>query len=213
LRLRAPRSAIALSVALVALTVALVALTLRREPVEEYAVTPAEPLEAGDTLVGPRRITLDTSDPERWVRFHFSTGGAVPPGGDWDIAFRRFNVLVNGGGPFPGSAAVVALEGVPFDRVRTAPVDGWVQAGAGRDSANPAIARWYDYGFVSHRLTPRPVVYVIRTADGRFAKLRFLSYYCTGAAPGCITFEYVYQGDGTRMLDVERGAAPGKPPG
>ena len=198
---RATRPALLLSAGLVALTAALVALTLRREPVEEYAVTPDPGAgEAADGLVGPRRVTLDTSDPDRWVRFDFARGGVAPAGEGWDIAFRRFNVLVNGGGPFPGDAAVIAVDDAGFDEVRGAPREGWVQAGTGRDSANPAIARWYDYGFVSHRLTPRPLVYVIRTREGRFAKLRFLSYYCPGAVPGCITFEYAYQGDGTRSL-------------
>jgi hypothetical protein len=39
-------------------------------------------------------------------------------------------------------------------------------------------------------------VYAVRTADGRFAKLQVISYYCTGAIPGCLTFRYVYQGAG-----------------
>lgn len=211
----APRSAIALSVALGALTVALVGLSLRREPVQEYAVTATEADGEAHGLVGPRRVTLDASDSDVWVRFDFSRGGVVGGGSDWDVAFRRFNVLVNGGASYPGDAAVVALEDAAFDEVARAPAEGWVQAGGGRDSANPAIARWYDYGFVSHRLTPRPVTYVLRTAEGRFAKLRFLSYYCPGAAPGCITFEYVYQGDGTRSLGGGRptaGNGPGLAP-
>ena len=38
------------------------------------------------------------------------------------------------------------------------------------------------------------------TADGRYAKLQLLSYYCPGARPGCLTFRYVYQGAGGRSL-------------
>jgi hypothetical protein len=48
---------------------------------------------------------------------------------------------------------------------------------------------------------PSPRVYALRTADGRYAKLEILSYYCPGAMPGCVTFRYVYQGaGGTELL-------------
>lgn len=42
----------------------------------------------------------------------------------------------------------------------------------------------------------------MRTADGRYAKLEMVGYYCPGARPGCPTFRYVYQGDGTTAVDV-----------
>ena len=40
----------------------------------------------------------------------------------------------------------------------------------------------------------------VRTADGRYAKLEILGYYCPGAHPGCLTFRYVFQGDGTPLV-------------
>ncbi len=40
----------------------------------------------------------------------------------------------------------------------------------------------------------------VRTADGRFAKVQILGYYCSGPRAGCLTFRYVYQGDGSRVL-------------
>jgi hypothetical protein len=45
------------------------------------------------------------------------------------------------------------------------------------------------------------LTYAIRTADGKYAKMRLLSYYCDGGqASGCFTLEYVYQGDGSRRF-------------
>lgn len=181
---------------------ALVALTLGRDPPVTYAPTSPDPRPAGDSLVGPVRVTVDASDPDRWVYFDFSSGapvGAPDPLG-WDLAFRRFNVMVNGGAGFPGQGGAQALDAAAVDSVGVLPASGYRQAVSPRDSANPALDRWYDYGFTSHLLTPRPTVYALRTADGRYAAIRFLSYYCPGAAPGCMTFEYVYQGDGTRTL-------------
>jgi hypothetical protein len=70
------------------------------------------------------------------------------------------------------------------------------------DPRNPAIASWYDYGYFSHVLSPKPHVWAVRTADGRYAKLEIVGYYCWGGRPGCPTFRYVYQGDGSTAVDV-----------
>jgi hypothetical protein len=49
-----------------------------------------------------------------------------------------------------------------------------------------------------HVLRPKSQVYVIHTADGKYAKMRLVSSYCDGnQASGCFTMEYVYQGDGS----------------
>lgn len=208
---RPPAIAIAISAMLVLTTVALVALSLRREAPDAYSMTPTRPVEVGDSLVGPRRVTIDATDERRWVFFDFSRGAAIDRPGplEWDIAFRRFDVTVNGGAGFAGEGAAADLGETSFDEVPVIPDTGWVTSDAARDSTNRAIDRWYDYGFTSHLLTPRPRVYALRTADGRYAKLRFVSYYCPGAQPGCMTFEYVYQGDGSRS--VPGGSRPAEP--
>lgn len=199
---RGNRSAVLFSGAILAVAVLLVGLSLRRDSPPTFAPTSFDPQPVGDSLVGPVRVTLDAADSDRWVFFDFSHGApAARPGPTgWDVAFRRFNIRVNGGDGFAGRAAVVDLGNVAFPAVTAAPDTGWVTSSAATDSTNPAIDRWYDYGFTSHLLTPKPRVYAIRTADGRYAKLRFLSYYCPGAKPGCVTFEYVYQGDGSKRF-------------
>jgi hypothetical protein len=66
-----------------------------------------------------------------------------------------------------------------------------------------AIASWYRYGFFTHILSPKPHVWAVRTADGRYAKIQIVGYYCPGPRPGCPTFRYVYQGDGSTRVDAE----------
>jgi hypothetical protein len=190
--------------ALLVVAVIFVASSLRRPAVDSYAPTPPDPVDAGVVLVGPRTYTVDASNTEAWAAFDFSRGSAVASrdAGGWDIAFRRFNVMTNGGGGFSGNAGVVDLGAVAFDSVTSAPEAGYVAGNALRDSVNEAIDRWYDYGFTSHILRTKGHVYAIRTADGRYAKLQILSYYCPGALPGCITFRYVYQGSGSRDLSA-----------
>jgi hypothetical protein len=145
--------------------------------------------------------TIDARSQTEWRFFRFAAGGIVSDPGDsaWDLAVRRHQFIVNGGDGFGGRGGIAALSGVAFDSVREAPVGDYLVTEAGRDSTIPDL-RWYDYGFVSHILSPRGDAYVVRTADGRYAKFEVLSYYCTGALPGCLTIRYAYQGDGSRRL-------------
>lgn len=186
--------------AVVALVVGvLVAGTLRRPAVPTFEPTPPDPEEAGDTLVGPVTYTVDATDPDRWIFFDFSRGSIVPESVDgWDLAFHRFNVIVNGGPGFSGQGGALDLGSLPDDSIQDVPRGPYPGTEAGRDSVHAALEDWYSYSFTSHLLTPRDRVYAIRTADGRYARLRFLSYYCPGPQPGCVTFEYVYQGGGGR---------------
>lgn len=180
----------------------LVFASLRRPEPPTYPPTAAQPADVGARLVGPELFTVDARSSEEWRFFQFSTGALIERPGplDWDIAFRRFHVITNGGDAFAGDAGVIDLGPAPFDSVASAPTEDYQATVARSDSVNEAISRWYDYGFISHLLTPKPHVFAIRTAAGRYAKLEFLSYYCPGAQPGCLTFRYVYQGDGSSVL-------------
>jgi hypothetical protein len=201
--------------ALVLAAAALVLGSLRRPEVATYVPTTADPKDVGSRLVGPVTYTVDASA-ERWLYFDFSTGSTVESPGplDWDLGLRRFNVIANGGPGFPGEGGAIDLGEVDFQSVGQLPANGYQGNAPGRDSANTALRRWYDYGFSSHLLTPKPRVYAIRTADGRYAKLEFLSYYCPGALPGCVTFRYVYDGRGGRdLISADAPPPPAPPPG
>jgi hypothetical protein len=178
----------------------LVSLTLRpAPPVPTYAPTAPAPREAPRALVGPVLYTVDATAPDTWRHFSFRLGSVVdaagPPG--WDLAFRRYAIIAGAG------TGILDLGEVRFDDVRTVPATGYRATEGGGDPRNPAIAGWYRYGSFSHVLTPRPHVWAVRTADGRYAKLQIVGYYCPGSHPGCLTFRYVYQGDGTTVLDPQ----------
>ena len=209
--MRPPPIAAAVLGAVALAAVLLVVASLDRPAPIEYAVTPPRPEEAGDSLIGPVVYTVDASSPDRWIFFDFSRGSVVEAPGptEWDLAFSRFTVIVNGGSGFAGQGGAQDLGIVPFDSVSSVPASGYQGTEARSDSVHPAFRGWYDYSFTSHLLTPRPSAFAIRTADGRHALLRFLGYYCPGASPGCVTFEYLYQGGEGRS--VARSAPPGRP--
>jgi hypothetical protein len=179
--------------ALVAVAVVLVGLSLRHPDVPEYPPTPAAG--SGEVGAGPRILTVDASDPDRWRYVNLARGAAVeyPSDTEWDLAFRRFEARVNGGDGFPGVGGVLDLGTVPLDSVRLLPSDGYVgMTAAGRDTSQTLLGEWYSYSFTSHVLRARDRTLGIRTAKGQHAALRFLSYYCPGAQPGCVTVRYLF---------------------
>lgn len=183
---------------LTAAAVAFVVVSLRSPEVPTFAPSPLQADEVGEARVGPRTVTVDASHPERWRYFDFSRGTVVEDPGPlgWDLALRRFQLAVNGGPGFAGRGGALGLGPVDFDSLRVVPDEGYRVSESGADSVNTALERWYDYSWTSHVLTPRPDVYAVRTADGRYAKLQLVGYYCPGAVSGCLTFRYVYQGGG-----------------
>jgi hypothetical protein len=175
-----------------AVAIVLVALTLRPPDVATYPLTARATPPAGGTLVGPVLYTLDATGAEAWRNFSFKAGAVVD--GVGDLAFKRYAIVAG-----PG-AGIRDLGEIAFDQVRAVPPDGYVTNEGAAEPRNPAIASWYRYGFFTHVLSPKPHVWAVRTADGRYAKLEMIGYYCPGPQPGCPTFRYVYQDDGsTRM--------------
>jgi len=83
------------------------------------------------------------------------------------------------------AGAVLRVDTVTFDGLRESP--GYRP---GLVNLRTDLGRWYRYSMFSHLLHPKPFIYVIRTRDGRYVKLEFLSYYCPGPEPGCVTFRF-----------------------
>ena len=188
--------------AIVIVAATLVVLSLRQSTVPMYEPTSPSPRDTGRSLVGPVLYTVDATGPEHWRHFSFRLGSVIDNAGpmEWDLAFRRYQVIANGGSRFAGGGGIVDLGEVAFAHVTSVPDVGYLGTEGNTDPRNPAIAGWYRYGFFSHVLSPKPRVWAVRTADGRYAKIEFVSYYCSRAQAGCVTFRYVYQGDGSRIV-------------
>lgn len=59
-------------------------------------------------------------------------------------------------------------------------------------TVNPSVAHWYTYSFVTHLLKPGGHVFIVETREGARARMEFLSYYCPGSQPGCLTFRWAW---------------------
>lgn len=175
----------------------LLAPTIIRPEVPSYTPTPPAPRAP---VAGPDSgvITVDAGDEHRWRFVDLDRGSIVipPDTAGWDLMLRRFHIVPSG--------SAVNLGAVPFESVAL-PDSGYEPSRFAADTANPATERWYRYSYFSHLLSPRPDIYAFRTRDGGAGKLQFLSYYCPGPTPGCITVRYSY--DGGKAAGT--GAVPG----
>ncbi|WP_229252805.1 HmuY family protein [Dyadobacter helix] len=97
---------------------------------------------------------------------------------NWDIAFSRTTIAVNGGTSGPGQGGAQVLE-QPFDKVSEAPAAGYMADGAaGYAIPGGSGNSWYNYDMKVHAILPIPGrTLLIKMADGKFAKLEIISYY------------------------------------
>jgi hypothetical protein len=196
---------------------------------------PDEPLEVqriedvpADPSTGRDPTTGEAIDTDRYTFVSLRTGQVVlrydtdaradSNSTAWDLGFQGTNVIVNGGTSGPGNGAALIVEEL-FEDVTEAPADDELRVDGSAscdDGSSFAVCPgsdngWYNYNFQTNIIAPIPGrTLVVRTADGRYAKVRFVSYY-EGAPANpdgfadearYITFEYVFQEDGSRDLSV-----------
>ncbi|MDE0484995.1 MAG: HmuY family protein [Candidatus Poribacteria bacterium] len=151
-------------------------------------------------------LTVDATDRENWAYLNLLEGKVVDiedaaTSLKWDLGFKRTAVIVNGGISGSGEAEAQVLDDISFEDVLEAPEGDYVS-----DTDQIAtFARgdgWYTYtGPPNHWVLPNDKVYVLRSAAGNYAKLRFIGYYEnneTKEGSGLVSIEYVLQDDGTR---------------
>ena len=153
-------------------------------------------------------LMIDATDRESWTYVNLLKGEVVDINDaatslEWDLGFKRTAVITNGGDSGSGKSAALVLEDTDFEKILEAPDGDYVQ-----DTEQIAtIARgdgWYTYtGPPSHLVLPNARVYILQTAVGDYAKLRFLGYYEnneTKEGSGHISIDYVIQDDGSRSF-------------
>jgi hypothetical protein len=145
---------------------------------------------------GMTLTVVDATSEKVWVYMRLRDGAqldlpsAADPAADptWDLAFRRYQVLLNGGVSGPGQVVGQWLDAVAFDDLSTAPPDGYLSDAPDGDDDNAlpdlVLEHWYNYDFRTHTLTPRAGVYVLRDAAGQHYKLAFDGYYDAAGSPG-----------------------------
>ena len=165
-----------------------------------------EPKTKLTNLLATQVTTVNASSEKEYVYFDFSSGKPVrildTSSLEWDMAFRRGKVISNGGASSRlGQAGLIDLGVVEFDEVTEVPMDNYAQDIAAKtETENPVLLKWYNYNYFTHKLTAKKNSYAVRTANGKFAKFQFLSFYCDNKEAGCIKIRYVYQDNGSNSF-------------
>ncbi len=167
----------------------------------------------------------NVKDHTKWYYFSFDNGfvgegSATPADGDdslwmarmdWDIAFHRNNVRTNGGMSGNGQGGVMILNTNDFESVTQVPEGEFVVDTIYTkfmntpdmppvyitSTLNEEANSWANYNHDEGAwLLEKRNVFVIKTANGKYAKLQFLNFLNDEDASGYMTLQYVYAKDG-----------------
>jgi hypothetical protein len=155
----------------------------------------------------------------KFTFFSFKTGAVIDAvdsaTNKWDLGFKGTTIIVNSPTSGPGTSLVQIVSGI-FDELNEAPADGYKA-----DDKNATIKNaiptgsnngWYTAsgGAPGTPTIVKPIagkIIVVKTGDGRYAKMEILSYYKdapsspTGTEPSrYYTFRYVYQPNDTKSF-------------
>jgi hypothetical protein len=148
---------------------------------------------------------------------------------DWDLAFHRQDVKTNSGASGIGKGGILLGRDfgdnpVDFDAVTEAPTDGYEVDLFEENAIIYDMSKMMEgiIGYQNTGLAQPPKrwavlvdmmnskweyvnkVFIVRTANGKYAKVYFKDFKSAAGASGTITMQYVYQSDGSGNLDMEK---------
>lgn len=146
---------------------------------------------------GGYALVLDSQYSNRWTAIDLDRALEVPFEEDrWDLAFQRFHIRARGGASGDGGVAVSFVD-AGYAAVTQAPPGPWLEDLPDGDDENMDLdtvfdkaAVWYEYDEMFHSLTPRPLVYLIRSDQGAYFKLKLDGYYDSHGTPAIFTLRY-----------------------
>jgi len=164
---------------------------------------------------------VNSSSSTTWKYFSFAKNDTLvvadPENSlEWDLAFQRYRIRTNGGksGNGAGSGANTYQKGqAGFDALKIVSdtvtftdddsIEIAVQQGYATYIVNPELYTWFSIELAAQgtQIVPSDYIYIVKTADGKYAKVWFKSYYNALNVSGYVTFQYNYQPDGSKILD------------
>lgn len=169
------------------------------EESEQIPEEPEEPEEPGTPDNPDIDHMIDATDSMEWVYFDLESSSIVSvqeaeSSEEWDIGFQRYSIMLNGGVSGDGGVELLILEGEydNFDMVKVPSQGDWVtdtEDNNGDEKPEYAFSSWFDYDSSTHVLSPADVVYIIRSVEQNYFKIRIWDYYSTQGNSGFMSFE------------------------
>lgn len=164
-----------------------------------------------------KTVKFEAQSYTEWTYFSFAKGGFVTVDQEnyasdlnWDIAFLRFNIRTNGGESGKGKGAVLDTKETDLSKVTAIPSTGFITDSKIKVMASGGMPPkyvettgssafkvgenqgWAFYNYKASTWSYNNNVFIVRTADGQYAKLIMKSFLNDEDKSGNITFEYVY---------------------
>ena len=144
--------------------------------------------------------TIDATDSATWIYFDLESGTTVSPetptdSSDWDLAFQRYTIAVNGGVSGTGNMEVLPIFDVynDFENITEIPDGDWItdEEDANEDTIPEyAFKDWFNYDSSTHVLTPADTVYLVRTVEENIFRVRIIEYYSAQGDSGYMSIEF-----------------------
>ena len=148
-------------------------------------------------MLASSELLVDATSYEDWVYFDLDLyiddptctesclGGAEGEIVGWDIAFQRFKIKSNGGVSGSGGVEIAIIKDQSYPEVTKAPADGYeldqedseADEGSDPDYVFNQADPWFNYDFMSHTLSTKNYVYVVRTTGDQYVKVAIDDYY------------------------------------
>ena len=173
------------------------------------------------TPIESQTFEVNAASSTTWKYFSFAKNDTIIvsdplTSAEWDLAFQRYRVRTNGGksGSGMGAAANSYQKGqTGFDNLKMVSdtstfvtdntIEIAVQQGYATYIVNPLLYTWFsmEMADMGTQIVPTDYIYIVKTADGKYAKVWFRSYYSATNVSGHVTIQYKYQPDGTKRLE------------
>lgn len=157
-----------------------------------------------------------------WIYYSLSQGKEVDSTDHttsltWDIAFNRYNVRTNSGQSGSGQGGAYDAGAVDFSSVMEANESGYIvddtiqiveaftgqgvdfMTSTGNDVFKDCIEMKHGSNGPAYEANDH--VYVVKTANGKYAKVWIKGYYSQDGTSGFINMKYSYQTDGGRTFE------------
>lgn len=146
---------------------------------------------------GTYTTVVDSTSATEWTYGDFASGKETSATEPWDLRFQRFHISTNGGVSGAGGVEVVPVVGVPFAQVTSPPAMGWRSDAADGDDpdtdpeyAFEQDAGWYDYDPTTHVVTPKALVWIVKTRGGAMIKVQIEKYYDDAGTAGWLSLRW-----------------------
>ncbi|WP_281670617.1 HmuY family protein [Rikenella microfusus] len=156
---------------------------------------------------------IDAPGFDKWVYFSFDKEAVIETDGSysalynsktWDLAFHRGDIRTNSGPSGCGNGGAYKTSSTDMSTVTEKPgevtytIDTKAEISfpdmrtKAEQSKNEALADWYTSSGMPPTYTVNGNVYFIKTAEGKYAKVKFTDYTNDKGEGGHIAFEYEY---------------------